>query len=99
MITWSSLQITQTQADSVFNWIATQFSSILNLIVDFRYVFIMLFFFIILVRLLKKKRQDYYWWQEINSDSRAVSWTWKKYWSTGWRYWNKWSIKNRFWFK
>ena len=99
MITWSSLQLTQSQADTVFNWVANQFASILNLIIDFRYFFLMLLFFIIFIRFLKKRRENYSWWQEVVSDSRAVSWTWKKYWSIGWRHGNKWSIKNRFWFK
>ena len=100
MISWSAVLITETQADSMFNTLWTYFWSILNLLVDFRHVIIAIVFLWLVIRLFKKRRSNYTWWSEVvQSESRAVSWTWKKYWSTWWKVKSKWSIRNRFWFK
>lgn len=100
MISWSAVLITENQADTMFSTLWTFFWSILNLLVDFRHVIIAIFFLWLVIRFFKKRRSDYSWWSEVvSAESRAVSWTWKKYWSIGWKVKSKWSIKNRFWFK
>lgn len=97
MISWSAVLLTDSQVDSMASSLWSWFSSIFNLLVDFRYVVIALFVFWVIVRFLRKKNNDYVntWWTE----SRAVSWSGNKYWSTWWKAKSNWSIRNRFWFK